>query len=33
MYNQKEDLIEFDYNSPDEIRTILNRFLKSGKFF
>lgn len=28
---QKEDLIHFEFNSPDEIRIILNKFLKSGK--
>lgn len=30
---QKEDFINFEFNSPDEIRIILNKFLKSGKVF
>jgi GTP-dependent phosphoenolpyruvate carboxykinase len=28
---QKEEFIDFEFNSPDEIRIILNKFLKSGR--
>jgi len=28
-----KDAIDFDYSSPDEIRILLGKFLKSGKIF
>jgi hypothetical protein len=31
--SQKEELIDFEFKSPDEIRIILNKFLKSGICF
>ena len=33
LASQKEEFIDFEYNSPDEIRIILNKFLKSGLIF
>lgn len=33
LASQKEEFIDFEFNSPDEIRIILNKFLKSGKDF
>ena len=33
LASKKEEFIDFEFNSPDEIRIILNKFLKSGMLY